>query len=290
MCYAWRWVPHSPSGTASAPSSFAASDVFIQSRDLRPLDRYFPELHEAPARRPRSRRLRRRRRDRHRDAAGARLRRAAAAAASRGVARREAREGDAGLVRRLRPAALGDDATCAAPQSERRARLERLLAAKSSRRPPHADDARSRGRPRLAGTVRGRRARRRHGQAGDGRLPARQARDDQDQARAHGRLRRRRLPLAQERQGRARRLAAARALRRRRALHHVGVTSSFTMARRGSSVAELEPLREERARRTSLARVGRGAEATTRMPGGQSRWSAARTCRGSRCASSACAR
>src|SRR5256885_14092696 len=24
-----------------------ASDVFIQSRDLRPLDRYFPELHEA---------------------------------------------------------------------------------------------------------------------------------------------------------------------------------------------------------------------------------------------------
>ena len=25
----------------------SASDVFIQSRDLRPLDRYFPELHEA---------------------------------------------------------------------------------------------------------------------------------------------------------------------------------------------------------------------------------------------------
>ena len=41
------------------------ADVFIQSRDLRPLDRYFPELHDAllatlPAG------LRRRRRDRHR--------------------------------------------------------------------------------------------------------------------------------------------------------------------------------------------------------------------------------
>ena len=37
----------SRSGTASAPSCFAAAgDVFIQSRDLRPLDRYFPELHD----------------------------------------------------------------------------------------------------------------------------------------------------------------------------------------------------------------------------------------------------
>src|SRR5688572_3070106 len=27
----------------------SASDVYIQSRDLRPLDRYFPELHEALA-------------------------------------------------------------------------------------------------------------------------------------------------------------------------------------------------------------------------------------------------
>ena len=29
-----------------------ATDVFIQSRDLRPLDRYFPELHDALLARP----------------------------------------------------------------------------------------------------------------------------------------------------------------------------------------------------------------------------------------------
>ena len=76
-----------------------ASDVFIQSRDLRPLDRYFPELHEALLEQL-PRRLRDRRRDRDRDAARARFRRAAAAAASRGLARGQAGEGDAGVVRR----------------------------------------------------------------------------------------------------------------------------------------------------------------------------------------------
>jgi ATP-dependent DNA ligase len=43
-------------------------DVYIQSRDSRPLDRYFPELHDAAAR-ALSRRLRGRRRDRDRDRA-----------------------------------------------------------------------------------------------------------------------------------------------------------------------------------------------------------------------------
>jgi len=41
-------------------------------------------------------------------------------------------------------------------------------------------------------------------------------------------------------------------------LHHVGVTSSFTMAMRRQLAAELEPLRTK----------------TTRIPGGSSRWSA----------------
>ena len=41
-------------------------DVYIQSRDLRPLDRYFPELHDALARAPAAA-VRRRWRDRHRD-------------------------------------------------------------------------------------------------------------------------------------------------------------------------------------------------------------------------------
>jgi ATP-dependent DNA ligase len=58
-------------------------------------------------------------------------------------------------------------------------------------------------------------------------------------------------------------------------LHHVGVTSSFTMARRRELAAMLEPLRKN-----ALARhpwrdwKDESAHAGTRMPGGQSRWSA----------------
>jgi ATP-dependent DNA ligase len=56
-------------------------------------------------------------------------------------------------------------------------------------------------------------------------------------------------------------------------LHHVGVTSSFTMAMRRQLVAELAPLRENALvdhpwREWAVASDG------TRMPGGQSRWSA----------------
>ena len=58
-------------------------------------------------------------------------------------------------------------------------------------------------------------------------------------------------------------------------LHHVGVTSSFTMARRKELAAELEPLRE---RAMAEHPWREWAEAyggeMTRMPGGQSRWSA----------------
>ena len=58
-------------------------------------------------------------------------------------------------------------------------------------------------------------------------------------------------------------------------LHHVGVTSSFTMATRQALVAELEPLRENALaahpwREWAEADSGGGQ----RMPGGQSRWSA----------------
>ena len=58
-------------------------------------------------------------------------------------------------------------------------------------------------------------------------------------------------------------------------LHHVGVTSAFTMARRRELAQLLEPLR-----RDALAQhpwrdwADEAAHATTRMPGGQSRWSA----------------
>ena len=57
-------------------------------------------------------------------------------------------------------------------------------------------------------------------------------------------------------------------------LHHVGVTSSFTMTRRKELVGELEPLRTD-ALRDHPWREWAEAEGTgTRMPGGHSRWSA----------------
>jgi ATP-dependent DNA ligase len=59
-------------------------------------------------------------------------------------------------------------------------------------------------------------------------------------------------------------------------LHHVGVTSSFTMAMRKQLVTELAPLRERALEGhpwREWAEFSGGAE-MTRMPGGQSRWSA----------------
>jgi ATP-dependent DNA ligase len=59
-------------------------------------------------------------------------------------------------------------------------------------------------------------------------------------------------------------------------LHHVGVTSSFTMTMRRELVSELAPLREHALEQhpwREWAEAG-GAAEMTRMPGGQSRWSA----------------
>ena len=81
---------------------------------------------------------------------------------------------------------------------------------------PHACDTRPRRRRRLVRPLRGRRARRGHRQAHERRLPPRRAHDAEDQARAHRRLRRRRVPLAQERPRHDGGLAPPRALRRRR--------------------------------------------------------------------------
>jgi ATP-dependent DNA ligase len=58
-------------------------------------------------------------------------------------------------------------------------------------------------------------------------------------------------------------------------LHHVGVTSSFTMVKRKELAAELEPLRKRALENHPWRDWTSAAEhATTRMPGGQSRWSA----------------
>ncbi|HXI30013.1 MAG TPA: hypothetical protein VNG89_16350, partial [Vicinamibacterales bacterium] len=57
-------------------------------------------------------------------------------------------------------------------------------------------------------------------------------------------------------------------------LHHVGVTSAFSMQQRRELVALLEPLRRDAlVDHPWRAWAAAGGE-TTRMPGGQSRWSA----------------
>jgi ATP-dependent DNA ligase len=57
-------------------------------------------------------------------------------------------------------------------------------------------------------------------------------------------------------------------------LHHVGVTSSFTMAKRKELVQELEPLRQQAVEQHPWrAWASADAHQSTRMPGGQSRWS-----------------
>jgi ATP-dependent DNA ligase len=57
-------------------------------------------------------------------------------------------------------------------------------------------------------------------------------------------------------------------------LHHVGVTSSFTMAMRKALVAELEPLRADALAEHPWRSWAGTGEGSTRMPGGPSRWSA----------------
>jgi ATP-dependent DNA ligase len=61
-------------------------------------------------------------------------------------------------------------------------------------------------------------------------------------------------------------------------LHHVGVTSSFTMTVRKELASELEPLRQDALTQHPWREWAEWAEAggsdRTRMPGGQSRWSA----------------
>jgi ATP-dependent DNA ligase len=58
-------------------------------------------------------------------------------------------------------------------------------------------------------------------------------------------------------------------------LHHVGVTSSFTMARRKELAIEFEPLRRDALKNHPWREWAEAqSSATTRMPGGQSRWSA----------------
>jgi len=57
-------------------------------------------------------------------------------------------------------------------------------------------------------------------------------------------------------------------------LQHVGVTSAFTMATRKQLVKELAPLRKDALRKHPWAEWASAQAESSRMPGGQSRWSA----------------
>ena len=57
-------------------------------------------------------------------------------------------------------------------------------------------------------------------------------------------------------------------------LQHVGVTSAFTMAQRKALVKELEPLRKNAMKDHPWKEWAGAAAESSRMPGGQSRWSA----------------
>ena len=57
-------------------------------------------------------------------------------------------------------------------------------------------------------------------------------------------------------------------------LHHIGVTSSFTMATRKALVKELEPLRKDALKKHPWREWAEAEGSGQRMPGGHSRWSA----------------
>jgi ATP-dependent DNA ligase len=250
------------------------SDVYIQSRDLRPLDRYFPELHDAllaglPGRSvidgeiviATARGL-------DFDALQLRLHPAASRAA------KLARETPASFVA-FDLLALDDRDLRTAPQAERRALLERALA--DAKPPIHvtpmttdpavASEWLSRfegagldgviAKPEHGTYEPGKRAmiKVKHARTADCVVAGFRWHKDGKNERVGSLL----LGLYDEKGG----------------LHHVGVTSSFTMAMRQQLVNELAPLRERALDGHPWREWASfdGAE-MTRMPGGQSRWSA----------------
>ena len=251
-------------------------ETFIQSRDLKPLDRYFPEL-AAPLRASLPDRC---------------VLDGEVVIAADGALQFEAlllrihpaesrvrmlAEQSPAIVRRLGPAGARRRGPRAVPQGERRARLEVALRGARAADPPDARDDRSRTRGRLVRPVRGGRPRWRRREAARWHVPARQAGDDQDQAPAHRRLCRRRLPLAQERAGHARRIAAARAVRRRgdaapRRRHVVVHLGSPRRAGQGARAAPDDALEGHPWPEWAEWAAGAPRHRASGMPGATSRW------------------
>jgi len=249
-------------------------DVYLQSRDLRPLNRYFPELEKALAETlPR----------------GCVLDGEIVVVGANGL------DFDA-LQQRLHPAAsrvanlakttpaafvafdllvAGGRSTMALPQSERRVRLERLL---GSVAPPVHLTPVTRDRSVAQDWLR-----RFEGAGLDGVIAKPDSLPYQPGKRAMYKVKHSRTAdcvVAGFRWYREREEAVGSLLLGlyddAGVLHHVGVTSAFTMQMRRDLVAELAPLRRDALEGHPWRDWDQAGDASTRMPGAQSRWSAGR--------------
>jgi len=250
-----------------------ASDLFIQSRDLRPLDRYFPELHDALLERlpqdcvidgeiviPTARGL-------DFDALQLRLHPAASRVA------KLAKETPAAFVA-FDLLAAGGQSRMEAPQSERRSLLERLLAAAG---PPLYLTPMTRDRATATRWLE-----EFEGAGLDGVIAKPEDSPYQPGKRAMLKVKHARTAdcvVAGFRWHKSGRDAVGSLLLGlyddRGVLQHVGVTSAFTMAMRRQLAQELAPLRQN-ALENHPWREWAEAESSesTRMPGAHSRWSA----------------
>jgi len=249
-----------------------AKDVYIQSRDLRPLDRYFPELHEALLER---------------------LPKDCVLDGEIVIAAKGGLDFDA-LQLRLHPAAsrvaklaketpssfiafdllaTGDRNLISEPQSKRRAQLEKLLA---KVKPPVYLTPMTRDRALAAQWLE-------HfeGAGLDGVVAKPAALPYQPGKRALLKIKHARTAdcvVAGFRWHKSGRDAVGSLLLglydERGVLQHVGVTSSFTLQKRKALVAELAPLRQDGFENHPWKEWAQASSDAGRMPGAQSRWSA----------------
>ena len=250
----------------------SADEVFIQSRDLRPLDRYFPEVHEAALRAL---------------PAGCVVDGEIVIATPRGL------DFDA-LQLRLHPAATRVAKLAAAtpasfvafdllaadnrdirsmPQEERRGRLEKLL--RRTAPPVHLTPV-TRDRALALEWLE-----RFEGAGLDGVMAKPAGAPYEPGKRTMFKVKHVRTAdcvVAGYRPHKSGRDAVGSLLLglydERGTLHHVGVTSAFTMARRKDLVSELAPLRKNALEGHPWRDWASAAGGSTRMPGAQSRWSA----------------
>jgi len=251
----------------------AGGEVYMQSRDLRPLDRYFPELHDALAgalpdrcvidgeiviATPRGLDF---------DALQLRLHPAASRAA------KLAKETPSSFVAFDALAIDGEDLR-QAPQEERRRRLERALA--EAQPPIHLTPATRD--PAVAAEW----LSRFEGAGLDGVIVKLRAGVYEPGKRAMIKVKHARTAdcvvagFRWHKDGKGERIGSLLLglYDDRGHLHHVGVTSSFTMSRRRELVEELAPLRERALDDHPWREWAEADGEWTRMPGGQSRWSA----------------